>query len=349
MAEIYIPLLISGLLHIGYVLLSVVFPKRQRKIRNGSKRKYSVEHIVCFKNESKFIKKKLDNCYRINYDNLCHTFINDNSQDDTLSLLKQYRRPGTTLINNETDMGKNQSQIKAAENSDRELLLFTDANVFLKKDALNHLVRYFDENTSGISGNVTITTDMAHKELPGKYWEIEKSVKNFQSLSGSMIGFDGGFYCVRRKHYKLKKENELSDFETAFLLFKQKKQTKYAEDAVAVELEKRKIKDSFKARIRASNRVFWSYKRILRYAYNLKPAVLIHFLLHKLCRYLFVVTFILSLPFILVDLFQVSPFLLLVFFIPHVYRFVIESAALCIGGIIALAGKQYTTWSNKKA
>jgi hypothetical protein len=76
--------------------------------------------------------------------------------------------------------------------------------------------------------------------------------------------------------------------------------------------------------------------------------VLIHFTLHKLIRYLFVITFTLSLPFIIADVCSVSPLLLLIFLIPHAYRFVIESIALCIGGIIALTGKEYTTWSNKK-
>lgn len=348
MTKIYFIPLILGAIHVAYVLLAFLCSKKE-KIRTADEKSYSVEHIVCFKNEAKFIERKLKNAYEIDYPCLHHTFVNDNSSDETLALLERYKQKGTNIVNNETNLGKNQSQIKVVRQTESDLVLFTDANVFLDKEALNCLVKHFDENTGGLCGDVTVTTDMKHKELSGKYWEIEKIIKKFQSLSGSVIGFDGGFYCVKREKYNLKRENELSDFETAFLLFEQGKQTKYAKDAIAIELEKRKIKASLMARIRASNRVFWSYSRIFRYVNKLKPPILIHFIFHKLVRYLFIITFVLSLPFIIIDLFKISPVLLLVFLIPYVYRTVIECIALCIGGIIALTGKEYTTWSNKKA
>ncbi len=346
MLKPYIILLILGIIHIGYIFLCIIYPKKRREI--SDRKNYSIEHIVCFKNEAGFIKEKLDNCYQIAFPCLHHTFVNDNSSDNTLELLEKYKQSATIVINNETDSGKNQSQIRSVKMTNADLVLFSDANVFLRKDALDFLVRHFDENTGGVCGDVTVTTDMKHMELSGKYWEIEKNIKEIQSLSGSVIGFDGGFYCVRRENYNLKEENELSDFETTFLLFEQGKKTRYVKEAIAVERENRRIKDFFKARMRASNRAFWSYSRIFRYIRKLNPVVLIHFTLHKLIRYLFVITFTLSLPFIIADVCSVSPLLLLIFLIPHVYRFVIESIALCIGGIIALTGKEYTTWSNKK-
>ncbi|OQX26125.1 MAG: hypothetical protein BWK80_12030 [Desulfobacteraceae bacterium IS3] len=348
MLKLYIILSTLGIIHAGYIFLAFVYPKKEDKKQETDK-KYSVEHIVCFKNESKFIEDKLRNSYNINYYPLHHTYINDNSADNTLSLLEKYRQSDTTVISNESNMGKNRSQINAVNCSDADLLLFTDANVFVEKNALNAMVRYFsDENIGGICGDVTTTTDMKHKEVAGRYWEVEKIIKKFQSLSGAVIGFDGGFYCVKSAYYKLRKENELSDFETAFLIFKQGKAIKYAKDASAVELERRKIADSFKARIRASNRVFWSFRRIFGYINAFKLSVLVHFILHKLLRYLFIVTFVLSLPFIVIDLYQRSPFWLLIFFVPYIYRFVIESIALCIGGMIALTGYEYKVWSNKK-
>jgi poly-beta-1,6-N-acetyl-D-glucosamine synthase len=329
-----------------YILTAILCPKNKKKISDG--KIYRIEHIVCFKNESDFIEEKLKNCYEISYSDIHHTFVNDHSSDNTLELLKKYKRADTVLMNNESDLGKNQSQMKAVKHTDSDLLLFTDANVFLDKNAVTYLVRHFDENISGVCGDVTVTTDMKHKEISGRYWEIEKRIKHFQSLTGSVIGFDGGFYGIRRADYTLTKKNELSDFESAFLLFEQGKQIRYAEDAFAVEQERRKIKDSFKARIRASNRVIRSFIRIFRYVHKLRASVVTHFLFHKILRYILIITFTLSLPFIIMDMFGISPVLLLILFIPPVFRFIIESVALCIGGIVALTGKEYTTWSNKK-
>jgi len=351
MLKFYIIPAVLGTLHIGYILTSFVYGKNQKETQEekNDEIELSVEHIVCFKNEARFIEKKLKNCYSIDYPHINNTFVNDNSTDNTLELLKEHRKKNTTIINNETDLGKNQSQIRAVKESKSDVILFTDANVFLEKDALRKLVRSFDENTGGLCGNVTITTDMKHQDMSGRYWQIEKSIKRFQSIFGTVIGFDGGFYCVKTKDYNVKRENELSDFETAFLLFEQQKKTTFVQDALATELEKRKLKASFMVRVRASNRAFCSFLRIFKYVDELSFSVLINFTLHKLIRYLFVITSILSLPFITIDFIRISPFLLLIFLIPQLSRLIIESIALCIGGVIALSGKEYTTWSQKKA
>jgi len=350
MFKVYLIPFILGILHMGYILVALIFGKIEKESRaeEANEKESSVEHIICFKNESKFIKKKLGNCYTLDHPRIHNTFVNDNSTDNTLELLKKYKGENSQIVSNETNLGKNQSQIKAVNKTESDFLLFTDANVFLEKDALNKILRAFNKNTGGVCGNVKITTDMQHQDMSGKYWELEKIIKKFQSLFSSVIGFDGGFYCVRRANYTLTRKNELSDFETAFLIFEQQKQTKYVRDAQATELEKRKIKDSFKARIRASNRAFWSYFRIFQYIKRLNASVLIHLTFHKLIRYLFIITFVLCLPFIVIDLMKITPWLLFVFLIPHVMRFAIESVALCVGGVIALTGKEYTVWSQKK-
>lgn len=346
---IIIPVIL-GAIHVGYIITAMISSwlnstvKKQKETAS----EYSIEHIVCFKNESKFIKRKLENTYSLDNPNIHNTFVNDNSSDDTLALLNNYKGQNTSIVTNEESMGKNSSQIKAVEQSKSDFLLFTDANVFLTKDSIDRLICTFDNDVGGVSGNVTITIDMKNQDVSGKYWQLEKMLKKFQSKAGAMIGFDGGFYCVKRENYNLTRENELSDFETAFLIFEQQKGCVFNSEATATELEKRKIKDSFKARMRASNRVFWSYYRIFKYIHGLPKSVLTHFILHKLIRYLFIISFVFSLPLIIINLVGITPWLLVLFLIPYISRFVIESVALCVGGFIALTGKEYTVWSQKK-
>lgn len=343
---------ILGLIHFTYILITIFCyykTKPAGQSNNKFQPNFSIEHIICFKNESRFISEKLNNCYSIKYPHIHHTFVNDNSTDNTLELLEKYAKGEDTLINNKENKGKNQSQISAVNQSESDLLLFTDANVFLEKDSVEKLIQVFEnDNIAGTCGDVTITTDMKHQDLSGKYWKLETIIKRFQSKQGAIIGFDGGFYCIRRANYNLKRENELSDFETAFLIFEQKKQCVFNANASATELEKRKLKDSFKARMRASNRVFWSYYRIFKYIHRLPLSVLFHFTLHKLIRYLFIITFVMTLPLFIVGLVRLSPWLLAIFLVPHFTRFVIESVALCAGGIIALSGKEYRVWTQKK-
>ncbi|MDA3917542.1 MAG: glycosyltransferase [Deltaproteobacteria bacterium] len=350
MGIIFSIILLFAVIHFLYIFICIILPegKENPEIQGEN---YSIEHIICFHNESKFIKQKLENCYRLKHKKIHFTFINDNSTDDTLDLLQKYskNKKNITIIDNKQNIGKNQSQIKAVNKSESDLLLFTDSNVFLEEDAISELVGSFSSSVGGLTGNVTIKTEQKKVEFSGKYWNLEKKIKRFQSLFGSVIGFDGGFYCVKRQCYNLKRENELSDLETAFLIFEQQKQVLYISNAVASELEHRNIKSSFKARIRASNRVFWSFKRIFKYANKLNYGVLFHFFCHKLSRYLFVILFVMFSPLMVIQIIKVSPLLLLVIFIPVVFRILNECFALFIGGLIALSGKEYITWSEKKA
>ena len=347
-----------AVIHFGYILVAFWMKRfsgddRWPVCREKLEKKTAVstiEHIVCFKNESRFIEQKLKNCYAINYPHIHHTFVNDNSTDDTQKLLEQHADSNTRIITNDRNLGKNQSQIKAVNQSNSDLLLFSDANVFIGPDSVTRLVqRFFDADIGGLCGNVTITTDMTRQDLSGRYWELEKVIKSFQNRYGLVIGFDGGFYCIRRENYYLKRENELSDFESAFLIMEQHLKAGYVTEATAVELERRKTKDSLKVRMRASNRVFWSYRRIFKYIGSLKPVVIVHFCLHKIIRYLFIINYAIALPFLIYEMVSISPLLLAVFTVPFVFRFTIESYALCLGGIIALRGKEYVSWSHKKA
>ena len=340
-------LLAVGFVHFMYLLVCMAKRKNKQPALQTIESWPKIEHIICFKNEEKFLEAKIKNCFEIDYPNIHNTFINDNSTDNTLELIKRHVNGISRLINNEKNLGKNQSQIKAVKTSQSDFLLFSDANVFIQPDAVKKMIAAFDEDTGGLTGNVSITTDFEKKEFSGRYWEIEKIIKKFQSEYGCVIGFDGGMYCVRRENYILKRENELSDFETAFLIFEQGRKTRYVEAAKAIEQEKRTIKSAFKSRMRASNRVIWSYYRILKYIRKLSHRVILHFILHKLVRYGFFILFVLCLPFFLYMSIK-APFFLLVLFIPMVFRFIVESIAVFSGGIIAMTGKEYRTWSDKK-
>lgn len=339
-------LVVTGTLHFSYILYALL-SKSGKKIGQYEK-EFTIQHVVCFHNESDFIKRKLESCYNLNYPGIYHTFVNDNSTDNTLELLKKYQKDNTLIISNSTNKGKNQSQIKAVSKYHSDLILFTDANVFLEKDSIKRLVKYFDEKTGGVTGNVLIKTESNKVEFSGKYWNLEKKIKNFQTISGSVIGFDGGFYCVKRANYNVQRENELSDFETAFLIFEQQMETQYANDATAIEIEKRTLKSSFKARMRASNRVFWSYLRIFRYVRRMESKVIRHFIFHKILRYCFIVFFVLILPDMFFYCINHFPWALILILIPYVFRFILESIALFTGGIIAMTGKEYISWSDKK-
>lgn len=131
-------------LHILYVISGLIWVNMidHGQESQPDKETYSIEHIVCFKNESRFVSKKLENSYElITLHNIHQTFVNDNSENDTFAQLQTYQQANTTIINNTLNLGKNLSQIEAVNQTDSDLLLFTDANVFLNSEAVESSLR----------------------------------------------------------------------------------------------------------------------------------------------------------------------------------------------------------------
>jgi cellulose synthase/poly-beta-1,6-N-acetylglucosamine synthase-like glycosyltransferase len=353
MKAVFFPLLLGGG-HFLYLFLSMMCGGKTRPSPSPPSF-FSVEHIVCFRNESAFVRRKLQNCSEIQYPHIHHTFIDDQSEDDTGSLLESFRATGVRVIHNDRNIGKNASQIRAASQTQADLLLFTDANVFLAPDALSHVVSSFTPDTGGVTGNVTMTRtiDRVVRDAMGKYWELEKRVKKFQSHWGAVIGFDGGFYCVRRNHFSLAEGFELGDLDTALNLLSRGLRVRFSEKARAMELEHREIRASFSARIRTANRTLWSLFRNRSFVRQAPFSVSVHLICHKWLRYGFLISVPPSLPFFLFDLAGRSLFCLLIaggaMAIPPVFRFLMECLAVFTGGALALCGKEYRTWSTPKS
>ena len=107
----YIIPAILGAIHVGYIITAMISSWLNSKVKKQKETasEYSIEHIVCFKNESKFIKRKLENTYSLDNPNIHNTFVNDNSSDDTLALLNNYKGQNTRIVTNEESIGKNSS------------------------------------------------------------------------------------------------------------------------------------------------------------------------------------------------------------------------------------------------
>ena len=109
---------ILGFIHFTYILIAILYyykTKPARQSNNEFQPNFSIEHIICFKNESRFIREKLHNCYSIKYPHIHHTFVNDNSTDNTLEVLEKYAKDDDSIINNKENKGKNQSQITCSQ------------------------------------------------------------------------------------------------------------------------------------------------------------------------------------------------------------------------------------------
>jgi cellulose synthase/poly-beta-1,6-N-acetylglucosamine synthase-like glycosyltransferase len=81
-----------------------------------------------------------------------------------------------------------------------DVVIFSDANTFLQRDAVRQLVRNFsDPRVGAVSGNVALVGERAAlARSEDLYYLYERFVQKAESDIGSMIGADGALYAVRR-------------------------------------------------------------------------------------------------------------------------------------------------------
>ena len=88
-----------------------------------------------------------------------------------------------------------------------ELLVFTDANTYFRRDALRRLVSHFREpGVGGVCGRLIFTSvdpasvpevEMANPNSEGFYWDWETRMKENESSLDSCLGANGGIYAIR--------------------------------------------------------------------------------------------------------------------------------------------------------
>lgn len=84
---------------------------------------------------------------------------------------------------------------------DSYLLLFSDANTMFAKDAVNNLVRHFnDAGVGGVCGRLAFVSGESANENPaeeGAYWRMETRLKIWESELDSCLGANGAIYAIR--------------------------------------------------------------------------------------------------------------------------------------------------------
>jgi poly-beta-1,6-N-acetyl-D-glucosamine synthase len=179
------------------------------------KKKISV--IVPFRNESENIINCLESLQKQNYDrgNFEVIFVDDFSEDDSLSKLKQNLRSTNIKILSVPEELKSQSSKKTAvnfgiENSLGEIILTTDADCVHHKEWLSEHAKYFGNGIGIVVGSVKFESNNTFFQ---KFQELE-----FQSLiitGAGLIGIGKPIIC-NAANFSFRKElfQQLNGYDT---------------------------------------------------------------------------------------------------------------------------------------
>jgi cellulose synthase/poly-beta-1,6-N-acetylglucosamine synthase-like glycosyltransferase len=215
-----------------------LFSTRHEPSSNGETSHPSLSILLSAYNEEKHIAARIDNLLALDYpaDRIEIIIASDGSTDSTNDIVHRYTDPRIHLLTITPRSGKPHALNHLVTAAHHDILVFTDANTFFAKDALQKLTRHFTNiHVGGVCGHlVFLGANAQTNEDP--YWKLETFLKTRESQLDSCLGANGGIYAIRRALWPRIPDNTfIDDFVVGMKIREQGFRFLYDHDAVATE------------------------------------------------------------------------------------------------------------------
>lgn len=270
--------------YLGYPILLFLLSKlcKHKKTRSYEYQP-AIDLIIPAHNEADVIEQKIRSVLDSSYprDKINVIVVCDGCDDTTA---EQARKAGARLVLEIPRSGKCRAINEAVAASEREILVFSDANAFLLPSSLSELVAPFADSAIGaVAGEQRIGQDVGAE---GIYWRYEALLKRMEDQVCTVAGSDGSLHAIRRTIFRPLPTNRLimDDLMMSLQAPINKLRIAYAPNAIAIEGTSPNWSREFSRKIRilvGSLNVLIRSKRAL-----LNPGFLFSFISHKLIRYL---------------------------------------------------------------
>jgi cellulose synthase/poly-beta-1,6-N-acetylglucosamine synthase-like glycosyltransferase len=163
-----------------------------------------VSVVMVVRNEEQVLESKLRNLLDLDYppESCQIVVVSDGSTDRTEAILREHvNNPRMHVVMNQLPRGKACGLNDALEWVQGEIVVFTDARQKIEPGALRILLENFaDPEVGCVSGELMLGDPGAGEtgQGMGLYWRIEKSIRELEAASGSVVGATGALYAVRR-------------------------------------------------------------------------------------------------------------------------------------------------------
>lgn len=294
--------------------------------------------VVAAYNEEDLILEKIGNTLSLNYpkEKLNLLFITDGSSDKTPELIRGFA--DIKLMHSPTRNGKIHAIHRAMHEVDTEVVVFTDANTFLNKDALLLIARHYaDPEVGAVSGEKRVMQDDVSDATAGEgfYWKYESTLKKWDSELYSVVGAAGELFSVRRSLYEqVEPDTILDDFMISMLIAQKGYRIIYEPEAYASELSSDNIKEELKRKVRIAAGGIQSILRLKKLFLPFSfPLLWFQYISHRVLRW------------------TVTPFLMILVFVLNgiiCVRFPDTIYFLVMAGQVLFYGAALTGWILEK-
>jgi glycosyltransferase involved in cell wall biosynthesis len=246
-------------IYAGYpALVAVLAVVRPRPVRKAAIRP-SVTVVIPAHNEAGVIEGKLENTLALDYprDRLEVLVVSDGSTDGTDAAVKRYEDPRLRLLV-QPRQGKAFALNRGVAAASGEIVVLTDANTVLQRDALARLVESFaDPRVGGVAGNKrhrpTVSDDGTGRG-ESVYWRFDTWQKACESRTGNVFAADGALYALRRNLYvPIEDPAQADDMAISMRIVLQGHRLVFEPDAVVFEEAPAKRRLEFARKVRVTN------------------------------------------------------------------------------------------------
>lgn len=244
---------------------------------------------MCAYNEAAVIERKMQNLLDLRervgaLDILVYV---DAATDGTADLLAPYRDRATIVVAPER-RGKTHGMNLLVNRTNADIVVFTDANVLIDRDAIAALADQFrDPRVGCVCGHLTYVNpgETATASVGSLYWRLEEAVKRIESRFGAVMGADGSLFAIRRALHRPVPEALIDDMYLSLGILCDGYRVVSAPDAKAYEESVTSSQEEFRRKVRIACQAFNVHRRLWRRLRRLPLLQVYMYLSHKLLRW----------------------------------------------------------------
>lgn len=279
-----------GLLLYLLVKLKRIFGKRKTAFSQPAALP-EVTLLIAAYNEEDFIRTKIINSLSLDYpkDKLKVFVVTDGSTDHTARLVSEFAE--VRHFHSDERKGKLAAVDRVIPEINSPVIVFSDANTLLNKEAIRNIVKHYENEKVGVvSGEKRIMAkdrDQAAGAGEGFYWRYESRLKKWDFELRTAVGAAGELFSIRRELYRLiPADSIIEDFVLSMKIAEQGYLIAYEPEAYAIETASASAGEEMKRKIRIAA---GGVQSVLRFSHLLNPfrygVLSFQFLSHRVLRW----------------------------------------------------------------
>lgn len=371
-----------------FLLLLIAYPyviypfisfmvSRFRKVKTVAYYYPEITIVIAAYNEIEYIAQKIANTLALDYppELLKVLVVTDGSTDGTEQMIFSDSR--IQLMHLPERKGKAAALNRAFSQIKKGVVVCTDANTMLNKNAIKELVKHFqDPEIGAVAGEKRLEDSSKGAVAENYYWKYESQLRQWDSLVYAVPGAAGELFAIQRDCFiPISEDTVCDDLLITMQVLEQGKRVVYEPLAYGVEKTSADIVGEWKrkCRIAAGNMQFILRFNLVRYMVQY-PLAAFQLFSRKIVRWLIVPYSILVLFFIGIFLGIAEPagillgliYLQTIFFVwallglilvKHkrlpgtvffAFYFMMANIAMIVGGLRYLKGDSFVLWEKVK-